>query len=88
MTNCSKVMSKGVHNIAFSVTPDGESYRTTPNSVVGIAPSWGHILYAKCGNTTSNNVVTAIDKILCIYYVSTLPLAKCSHLGALSDVID
>ncbi len=75
-------MSKGVHNIAFYVSPDPECSRTTQNSEISLAPSRGRILYAIYGNSTcviNHIVVTAIDKRYRNYYVSTLPLAKCSH---------
>ena len=67
-------MSKGVHNIAFYVSPDPECSRTTQNLEISIAPSRGHILYAIYGNHTcviSHIVVTAIDKKYRNYYVST-----------------
>ncbi len=69
-------MSKGVHNIAFYVSPDPECSRTTQNSEISIAPSRGCILYAIYGNRTcviSHIVVTAIDKKYRNYYVSTWP---------------
>src|SRR6267378_23295 len=68
------VMSKGVHNIAFYVSPDPECSRTTQNSEISLAPSRGHILYAIYGNSTcviNHIVVTAIDKKYRNYYVST-----------------
>src|SRR6267378_278887 len=68
------MMSKGVHNIAFYVSPDPECSRTTQNSEISLAPSRGRILYAIYGNSTcviSHIVVTAIDKRYCNYYVST-----------------
>src|SRR5882757_9860492 len=68
-------MSKGVHNIAFYVSPDPECSRTTQNSEISIAPSRGRILYAIYGNRTcviSHIVVTAIDKKYRNYYVSTV----------------
>ena len=67
-------MSKGVHNIAFYVSPDPECSRTTQNSEISLAPSRGHILYAIYGNSTcviNHIVVTAIDKRYRNYYVST-----------------
>src|SRR6266404_4513485 len=67
-------MSKGVHNIAFYVSPDPECSRTTQNSEISIVPSRGRILYAIYGNRTcviNHIVVTAIDKKYCNYYVST-----------------
>ncbi len=76
-------MSKGVHIIAFYVLPDPECSRTTQNSEISLAPSRGRILYAIYGNSTcviNHIVVTAIDKMYHNYYVSTLPLAKCSRL--------
>src|SRR6266403_1466608 len=68
-------MSKGVHNIAFYVSPDPECSRTTQNPEISIAPSRGRILYAIYGNSTcviSHIVVTAIDKKYRNYYVSTI----------------
>src|SRR6266404_146255 len=68
-------MSKGVHNIAFYVSPDPECSRTTQNSEISLAPSRGRILYAIYGNSTcviNHIVVTAIDKRYRNYYVSTL----------------
>src|SRR6266404_750940 len=68
-------MSKGVHNIAFYVSPDPECSRTTQNSEISIAPSRGRILYAIYGNRTcviSHIVITAIDKKYRNYYVSTI----------------
>src|SRR5882762_4787997 len=59
-------MSKGVHNIAFYVSPDPECSRTTQNSKISLAPSRGCILYAIYGNSTcviNHIVVTAIDSI-------------------------
>jgi len=76
-------MSKGVHNIAFYVSPDPECSRTTQDSEISLVPSRGRILYAIYGNSTcviNHIVVTAIDKRYRNYYVSTLPLAKCSRL--------
>src|SRR6267378_8087331 len=67
-------MSKGVHNIAFYVSPDPECSRTTQNSEISLAPSRGRILYAIYGNSTcviNHIVVTAIDKKYRNYYVST-----------------
>src|SRR6266404_3481765 len=67
-------MSKGVHNIAFYVSPDPECSRTTQNSEISLAPSRGRILYAIYGNSTcviNHIVVTAIDKMYRNYYVST-----------------
>src|SRR6267378_8531122 len=67
-------MSKGVHNIAFYVSPDPEPSRTTQNSEISLAPSRGRILYAIYGNSTcviNHIVVTAIDKRYHNYYVST-----------------
>src|SRR6267378_1162811 len=67
-------MSKGVHNIAFYVSPDPECSRTTQNPEISIAPSRGRILYAIYGNRTcviSHIVVTAIDKKYRNYYIST-----------------
>ncbi len=67
-------MSKGVHNIAFYVSPDPECSRTTQNSEISLAPSRGHILYAIYGNSTcviNHIVVTAIDKRYRNYYIST-----------------
>src|SRR6266404_3966762 len=67
-------MSKGVHNIAFYVSPDPECSRTTQNSEISLAPSRGRILYAIYGNSTcviNHIVVTAIDKRYRNYYVST-----------------
>src|SRR6266404_744594 len=67
-------MSKGVHNIAFYVSPDPECSRTTQNSEISLAPSRGRILYAIYGNSTcviNHMVVTAIDKRYRNYYVST-----------------
>src|SRR6266404_1843010 len=67
-------MSKGVHNIAFYVSPDPECSRTTQNSEISIAPCRGRILYAIYGNSTcviNHIVVTAIDKKYHNYYVST-----------------
>src|SRR6266404_5617665 len=67
-------MSKGVHNIAFYVSPDPECSRTTQNSEISLAPSRGRILYAIYGNSTcviKHIVVTAIDKRYRNYYVST-----------------
>src|SRR6266404_283800 len=67
-------MSKGVHNIAFYVSPDPECSRTTQNSEISLAPSRGCILYAIYGNSTcviNHIVVTAIDKRYRNYYVST-----------------
>src|SRR6266404_3636550 len=78
-------MSKGVHNIAFYVSPDPECSRTTQNSEISLAPSRGHILYAIYGNSTcviNHIVVTAIDKRYRNYYISTLS----SVLGPLSGV--
>src|SRR5712664_570356 len=69
-------MSKGVHNIAFYVSPDPECSRTTQNSEISLAPSRGRILYAIYGNSTcviNHIVVTAIDKRYRNYYVSTWP---------------
>jgi len=69
-----KLMSKGVHNIAFYVSPDPECSRTTQNSEISLAPSRGRILYAIYGNSTcviNHIVVTAIDKKYRNYYVST-----------------
>src|SRR6266404_1048848 len=68
-------MSKGVHNIAFYVSPDPECSRTTQDSEISLAPSRGRILYAIYGNSTcviNHIVVTAIDKRYHNYYVSTL----------------
>src|SRR6267378_808677 len=68
-------MSKGVHNIAFYVSPDPECSRTTQDSEISLAPSRGRILYAIYGNSTcviNHIVVTAIDKRYRNYYVSTL----------------
>src|SRR6267378_2577473 len=76
-------MSKGVHNIAFYVSPDPECSRTTQNSEISLAPSRGHILYAIYGNSTcviNHIVVTAIDKKYRNYYVSTI----CPSLTGLS----
>src|SRR6266404_3113036 len=67
-------MSKGVHNIAFYVSPDPECSRTTQNSEISLAPSRGHILYAIYGNSTcviNHIVITAIGKMYHNYYVST-----------------
>src|SRR6266404_7371737 len=67
-------MSKGVHNIAFYVSPDPECSRTTQDSEISLAPSRGRILYAIYGNSTcviNHIVVTAIDKRYRNYYVST-----------------
>src|SRR6266404_38092 len=67
-------MSKGVHNIAFYVSPDPECSRTTQNSEISLAPSRGRILYAIYGNSTcviNHIVVTAIDKKYRNYYIST-----------------
>src|SRR6266404_3520401 len=67
-------MSKGVHNIAFYVSPDPECSRTTQDSEISLAPSRGRILYAIYGNSTcviNHIVVTAIDKRYHNYYVST-----------------
>src|SRR6266404_8502327 len=67
-------MSKGVHNIAFYVSPDPECSRTTQNSEISLVPSRGRILYAIYGNSTcviNHIVVTAIDKRYRNYYVST-----------------
>jgi len=87
-------MSKGVHNIAFYVSPDPECSRTTQNSEISIAPSRGHILYAIYGNSTcviNHIVVTAIDKKYCNYYVSTIVILgqrvyglECSSMAYLS----
>src|SRR6267378_4873556 len=71
-------MSKGVHNIAFYVSPDPECSRTTQNSEISLAPSRGRILYAIYGNSTcviNHIVVTAIDKKYRNYYVSTLGIS-------------
>src|SRR6266404_1601148 len=68
-------MSKGVHNIAFYVSPDPECSRTTQNSEISLAPSRGRILYAIYGNrtcVTNHIVVTAIDKMYHNYYISTV----------------
>src|SRR6266404_5693883 len=67
-------MSKGVHNIAFYVSPDPECSRTTQTSEISLAPSRGRILYAIYGNSTcviNHIVVTAIDKMYRNYYIST-----------------
>src|SRR6266404_6926396 len=67
-------MSKGVHNIAFYVSPDPECSRTTQDTEISLAPSRGRILYAIYGNSTciiNHIVVTAIDKRYRNYYVST-----------------
>src|SRR6266404_1148966 len=75
-------MSKGVHNIAFYVSPDPECSRTTQNSEISLAPSRGRILYAIYGNSTcviNHIVVTAIDKRYRNYYVST---ASSSSFGS------
>src|SRR6266404_3204460 len=75
-------MSKGVHNIAFYVSPDPECSRTTQNSEISLAPSRGRILYAIYGNSTciiSHIVVTAIDKKYRNYYVSTRIIDRCKY---------
>src|SRR6267378_2463721 len=72
-------MSKGVHNIAFYVSPDPECSRTTQNSEISLAPSRGCILYAIYGNSTcviNHIVVTAIDKRYRNYYVSTVQICR------------
>src|SRR6266404_760331 len=90
-------MSKGVHNIAFYVSPDPECSRTTQNSEISLAPSRGHILYAIYGNSTciiNHIVVTAIDKKYCNYYVSignvkesVFRNGKKEIYGCLSDIV-
>src|SRR6267378_4360435 len=78
-------MSKGVHNIAFYVSPDPECSRTTQNSEISLAPSRGRILYAIYGNSTcviNHIVVTAIDKMYRNYYVST----GASHILLAPDI--
>src|SRR6266404_326785 len=90
-------MSKGVHNIAFYVSPDPECSRTTQNSEISLAPSRGCILYAIYGNSTcviNHIVVTAIDKRYRNYYVSTLgtqtrALANChrAEIVSCADVL-
>src|SRR5882762_4506083 len=75
-------MSKGVHNIAFYVSPDPECSRTTQNSEISLAPSRGRILYAIYGNSTcviNHIVVTAIDKRYRNYYVSTIICDSCEY---------
>src|SRR6267378_1973226 len=77
-------MSKGVHNIAFYVSPDPECSRTTQDSEISLAPSRGRILYAIYGNSTcviNHIVVTAIDKRYCNYYVSTEVLTVHGLMG-------
>src|SRR5882762_3809886 len=72
-------MSKGVHNIAFYVSPDPECSRTTQDSEISLAPSRGRILYAIYGNSTcviNHIVVTAIDKWYRNYYVSTVQICR------------
>src|SRR6266403_708611 len=56
-------MSKGVHNIAFYVSPDPECSRTTQNSEISLAPSRGRILYAIYGNSTCviNHIVVTTE---------------------------
>src|SRR6267378_7035823 len=81
-------MSKGVHNIAFYVSPDPECSRTTQNPEISIAPSRGRILYAIYGNRTciiSHIVVTAIDKKYRNYYVSTQYLVHWKGYPKLDD---
>src|SRR6266404_1944368 len=80
-------MSKGVHNIAFYVSPDPECSRTTQNSEISLAPSRGRILYAIYGNSTcviNHIVVTAIDKRYRNYYVSTKIILQTTFIVVIS----
>lgn len=77
MSGSAKVMSTGVHNIAFLHTPDVNYHFDLVMRLLfaqrRIAPSIVRILTTVIGKHTGSNVVTAIDKGLTYLLRSNTP---------------